>query len=117
MAAIGGSRHRACDEQSGPPFDWSPGGLAVTRLGDPAAGPEVWAGGISEQRASAGGDAGTRPECEEDPPTARGAAELGARAGGGQGPAPAAPIVPGTVGSLDDVPIDAADAPVIVEEE
>ena len=70
---------------------------------------------MSERRPSAG-EAGIEPEYEEDHPTAREAADLAER-GRAQDrrPTPDGPIIPGNVGSVDDVPADATGTPVVEE--
>ena len=71
---------------------------------------------MSEQRPSAGGEAGIEPEDGEDHPTAGEAADLAERGRTpDRRPTPAAPIIPGNVGSVDDVPADAAGTPAVEE--
>ena len=64
-----------------------------------------------------GADGGTEiaPDDEEDRPAAREAADAPGRAEDRR-PAADAPLIPGTCGSLDDVPADAAGTPVAEEE-
>ena len=70
---------------------------------------------MSERRPSAG-EAGIEPEYEEDHPTAREEADLEElRRSQDRRPTSDAPIIPGNVGSVDDVPADAASAAVVEE--
>ena len=71
---------------------------------------------MSEQRPSAGGEAGIASDPDEDRPTAGEADKVAER---GQAdahrPQPGAPIISGNVGSLDDVPADVTGTPVVEE--